>query len=293
MSLPEAVRKQVEEAEELAKKMQAQSEEEEPIEEEVSESEELLEEEKPQREPVEDWEHKYKVLQGKYNAEVPRLHEEIRSLRQANALFEERVKLLEQLVQQKAAAREEHEPEDDAIKTLKEDFPDIYKAVVKLLDQKKHELTTEVEQKITPTTQQLVQQAFYSQLNQLVPDWQELNTDEGFLQWLQQREPFARKTRHELLQEAYHAADAETVAQFFKTYKDQISDRKPQVQNVVPPAGKGRSYSGKEPERKWKQSEIERFYLDAALGKISAKDKERTEREILRAMKEGRISYGV
>jgi len=299
--IPDAVKKQAEEAEELARKIAA---EEQPIEEETPEEGETAEvvdlpaeEQEPQEE---DWEHKYKVLQGKYNAEVPRLQEENRKLQDEMRLLREKLELLEQFIAQsqpkETPQAQPAEAEDEAVKQLKEDFPDIYTGVTKLLEQFERRIASLLEEKVRPvqeTVEQTTMATFQARLSSLVPDWTELNTDSGFLEWLKAVDPFTGKTRHEMLLEAFEARDADRVARFFQAYKDeqQTPKKRPSQATTLPPSGESYTPSvGRRPQgRMWTAQEIKDFYTKKALGKISPEEASRTEAEILRALKEGRV----
>jgi hypothetical protein len=236
-------------------------------------------------------------LQGKYNKEVPRLHEEMRSIRQENDFLRGKLELLERLVAENSriggSQHEESSEEDDDIATLKNDFPEIYKAIEKML---RKSLPKDADSKASyaaQAAQQAVMATFQMKLSSLVPDWQQLNTDPNFLEWLKHRDRFSRRTRHELMLEAFSHGDAETVAEFFNAFKalsgDQSQKAQPR-QHISPPVGRSKS-PGSQSSRTFKQSEIEEFYRRAALGKVDPQTKDRFEREILQAMKEGRVFF--
>lgn len=278
--------------------LKASSQELSPSEDEEKVEEELAEEyrEIPQEEvetPVidedeeEKWKHKYNVLQGKYNAEVPRLQQEVKKLQEENAYLLTKLELLEKVVEETKAQPEKkvedlQEDEDTDIKTLKEDFPEIYRAVKKIMSKT-------VPQEVKTITEEMKQQKtanFFTTLKTLVPNWEELNVDEGFLRWLKEVDLFTGKTRHELLLDAYSKFDVNRVASFFKAYSDGLPINRQQA-HVAP---QSRSISTPATNKKiLRQSQIEDFYRKKALGKISSADAKRFEQEIISAMKEGRI----
>ncbi len=57
-----------------------------------------------------------------------------------------------------------------------------------------------------------------STLDSAVPNWREINTSPEFKAWLRLRDIYSREVKHDLLNKAYSAGDASTVAQFFKGY---------------------------------------------------------------------------
>ncbi|RLG69035.1 hypothetical protein DRN93_01205 [archaeon] len=328
--LPISIQKQAEEARRLEEEIvrQAQEQEETPSEEEPQTEEEVepTTDESPTSEPVgeptqdaeeehaeEDWEHKYRVLQGKYNAEVPRLHDEVKSLKQDNDFLKGKLELLERLMMENAKQEptqpqtptETQEPEPPEVVQLREDFPDIYKGVVKLVERLVAK-QTQIEEKLSSTEENLAQtqaKLFYSALSRQVPDWEALNTSPDFINWLQAREPYTGMSRHELLLQAFQSGDADRVATFFLDYKREMGldsvetpaqpQEKPrQPRNIVPPQGRtSGASSGRRSSKYYRQSEIEEFYRKLALGKIPQQEAKQREAEYIKAMQEGRVLF--
>jgi len=270
---------------------------EEPEAEPVEPSEEPEGKEPEEPEDQEDkWEHKYKVLKGKYDKEVPALHKEIKRLRRDNEELRARIALLEQMITQMRSVQESPEQpedeEDEALRSLKENYPEIYTAISKLLEKK---IKREVEPKVARTADEI----FYAQLTALVPEWQKLNVDPDFLDWLDERDPVSGFTRKQLLHIAYEKRDAQAVANFFKKYlEEQRGTEEPEpatpppaTKAVAPPARRTKK-SGKPTKKIWKQSEVEALYKKAALGKIDPNEWKKLEKELVEAALEGRVLYG-
>ena len=277
--------------------------------EDASEEGEEAQQEEPEK-PV-DWEHKYKVLQGKYNAEVPRLHKEIKALKKEKEDLLARIQLLEQMVMQMQATQMQapaptpqptptEEVEDDDLKALKENYPEVYNALQKLLSK-------QVATEIKPQIEQVAEQTFYTQLSALVPDWQTINVDPKFLAWLNQVDPVSGYTKHQLLRMAYEERDAVKVARFFQAYKQeqqqQVSAEEasttpttpstpPATKAAAPPHRRTAANPARRTNKRvYKQSEIEAFYRDAALGKIPPDEWRNLEKELVAAVVEGRVLY--
>ena len=64
-------------------------------------------------------------------------------------------------------------------------------------------------------------QQYQGRLTALVPDWEKQNTDQGFLDWLNERDPFIGGSRKQALDEAYQALDAQRTADIFLAYRNQ------------------------------------------------------------------------
>jgi Mg2+ and Co2+ transporter CorA len=273
---------------------------EEPAKVEISEEPVAGPEPKPQEEG-DDWEHKYRVLQGKYNAEVPRLHEENRRLREDIEFLKGKMELLQQMVVEKPeeppAQPQKTEVEDEDIKMLEAEFPEIYRAVRKLLD--RYAPKEEIESKLRDTEEQLKKtryESFIKRLTELVPDWERLNSDPIFLSWLQERAPYSVRTKHELMLEAYEIGDADTVSRFFIDFKNtnqpstiSQSNTEQLESMVAPPRSKSTAAVGTQSKTVLSLRNLEQAYKDVVKGKISKEELGRLEKEYVRAMSEGRV----
>lgn len=188
----------------------------------------------------------HKVLQGKYNAEVPRLSEEVRHLK-------------EQLAQT---------PEPD------QPDPDVEKVKSKLLDMYTEEeveaLTGLIQHYAKPKTDSSEIKALRDQLNQvthqtreqqltaLVPDWQQLNASEAFIAYLKEINPESGQERNRHLQEAWGVGDIARAAAIFNNFKERLG--KPTAPPPVEPEQKARAPKAPSVDRKvWRQSEIEQI----------------------------------
>src|SRR5690606_21687938 len=177
----------------------------------------------------EDWEAKYRTLQGILNAEKGRwaaekqaLEERIRSLQQATAQPEPPPASAQAAVRKLITEqdKETYGPELlDLIARAAAEQAD------QIVQQRLAELKPEIEQakqKVTEVTQQVYQskeQEFYGKLAQAVPAWETVNADEGWLRWLGEPDPVFGVPRQIALDNAARALDHERVARMFNTYK--------------------------------------------------------------------------
>lgn len=199
--------------------------------------------------PAADPDHKYKVLQGKYNAEVPRLQktvhaqsEQITSLQQQLVATQN---LLASLGGQRSAAPAQ--PAQDTppapVKLIKDeerrefgdDLIDLMRRVVR---EETASLPQEIDRRVAPVartveqvasaTEQAAQRdaedrrlAVFALLDAQVPKWKEINGDDEFLSWLDQNDPYAGVPRGKLLQQAFQAHDGPRVVAFFRGYQNE------------------------------------------------------------------------
>lgn len=296
--VPTNVKQKAEEADKLAQELfsEEKTEEEAAAEtaeetqpaEETSETEtteeETTQEAAPAQQPYDDtWERRYRVLQGKYDAEIPRLIQENRDLKG---------KL--------DSKKPEESVEDRELETFKEDFPDIYNAMERMLSSKIPASISEKLNGLEQVTYKTLQDRLFEKLAENVPDWDKMNTDEGFLSWLGQKDRYSPYTRHQLLAAAFENSDADTVINFFKDYKDtatpaQTKEKPPKKdmgKYVAPTTSKKSGTIPTADEKQiFKKQEIESYYRDLALGKIimTPEQKAAKEKEIWQAVHEGRV----
>lgn len=246
----------------------------------------------PQDPPEENpWEHKYKVMEGKYRAEVPRLAADNRDLRQKlDSLSAE----MEQLKSQASKPSQPLISAEDREK-YGDDLLDVIKRTAQEQVAAKDQEIAELKRRLDSVHQDTAKNAevsFYDQLATKVPDWVTINADDNFLKWLDEYDELTGRTRQDLLSDAEASRDAERVARFFTKWKSTqqqnvaTSQRNLQAQVtpdsnkvVKPPVGK----------RYFTRAEIADFYAAARRGEIGSKDMIAMEAEIHSATVEGRI----
>tara|TARA_R110000772_G_scaffold51809_5_gene118877 strand:+ start:3703 stop:4782 length:1080 start_codon:yes stop_codon:yes gene_type:complete len=279
--------------------------------------------------PVEDegLEHKYKTLQGMYNSE-----------KRKNSEMSGRIDGLEKVLSQMQTLRDN--AADGQPKTVQEqavaaavspeeveeygaDFIDVMKraaleAVSGEMQNMRDENTRlkEIIGGVGQKQEQTAQERFYSELDGMVSNWQTINQDPSFLDWLGEVDAYAGEPRQKLLRKAFDRSDAVRVARFFKGYTDENAAVQKATSTTAPapaqqaaaPArvsletlaapGEGSSGSadntGQSAARMWKESDIGAFYNAAREGRFKGKDDayRQTEAQIQSAISEGRILVG-
>lgn len=290
MALPRQVEKQLKELEELEKQLsavpEAQDTEETPVEgvEDAVESEPIEQEAEPEakKEPeaeakpepeqakksdddVHVWKQKYKTLQGMYDAEVPRLHGQVKEL---NAQLEKlQVKFDKQLEATKKAEEVARLVTDDDVQTFGEDLIEVQRKVAREVAgefeaklAKLQQENEELREQVTSTSSKIAESSFEQRLHRLVPDFEQVNASPEWISWLNEVDPLLRGPRMTIAQQAYEAGDAEAVAHYVRLFKETqvVEDAAPkastkeverQIQptrsasSTAAPTGKGRIYS--------------------------------------------------
>ena len=333
MALPKAIQQQVEAADELVQQLTAEKpgESQEPPEE-PTETSNLNEPpaDPPPVEPQsntfsqetevapkpnvseESWEVKYHSLRGKYDAEVPRLHADLREMKTQIA----------QLLADKVAAEAKAEAAQQAAKVQqqsliteqdKEAFgPDLIDLIERATESKiatfrerEADLVGQIKELKSQlgnvSERQVVsdKDRFLMALGQRVPDWEALNVDKGFLEWLQVLDPVYGLPRQAALTSAYEVLDVDRVAAIFNTYKQLVSPATTKARQnnqdlqrqVAPTRSRSSSTTATEVQNNkiYTESEIQQFYNDWRRGYIDNDEAAKMEKEIHAAITQGRV----
>ena len=156
------------------------------------------------------------------------------------------------------------------------------------------------------------QQNVYSSLTAVVPQWREINRDEGFKAWLEEPDMFSGRKRNDMLQEAFSRHEGNRVVSFFKGFLEAagLPQNSPAQGNAAPPLpngqaserpsledfaapGRARSTPQNLPLDKpvYTVAWIAKFTADKIAGKYRGReaDADAIERDIFQAQHEGRI----
>jgi phage host-nuclease inhibitor protein Gam len=270
----------------------------------------------PAPEPQGDaWEARYKVLQGKYNKEVPRLTRDLGELREQLGLMTNQMREL-------TAAPKQYNVDIESIAAEvpihQEEVDEYGEELLDLMGRRALQAVLpeirRIEARIEEIARNLVgvnssvevnhHEKFLQRLDTEHKAWRKLNTDEGFLDWLEELDPFTGVARKHLLEDAVKNKDAERALTFFRAFEG--DDRKPAA--AAPAAkrqqetamarmaapGQGRTASAtsapQEPEL-WTRSDIGRFYADVRKGVFRGREaeKDQIERSIIAAAAQNRV----
>jgi hypothetical protein len=242
-----------------------------------------------------------------YDAEVPRLHSDMRELRSQ----------LEKLQREAAAPKPDTKPTtpeklvtDADVEAFGSDLIEVQRKVAREvaaefrgeLDAMKAE-NEKLREQLTATGSQVSEASFEQRLHRMVPDFEAVNVDPKWIAWLNEIDPLLRGPRLTVAQTAFNQGDAEGIAHYVNLFKATLapavpSEQKPdskaeelarQVQpnrtanNAPPTSQKGKIYTDRDIQGMFKRS-IE-------LGAKGQPDEARKlEAEIDLAYKEGRVT---
>lgn len=263
------------------------------------------------------WEHRYKSMKGRYD----RSEAQIRTL-------SEQISNLQNVIATLQTAPQNYSQDDDADYSTSrlitpEEEKDYGSEFLSVVGKKaKEELTPEVaklRREIAGLKQQLngvgnyvagnARERMENLMNEQLPNWKEVNVNSEFLNWLKLPDAYSGAIRHELLKAAYERNDAPRVLAFFKGFLAEEAATNPaergpdlpdgatvqpkiSLETLAAP-GRAKTAAASAPAEKpsFTRAMISKFYADSAAGRYRGKEaeKDRIERQIFEAEREGRI----
>lgn len=258
-------------------------------------------------EPVvaeEKWEQKYKTLKGMYDAEVPRLHADLRDLK---AQVDNLRKASEtKPVEPAKPVTAEKLVTDADVEAFGSDLIEVQRKVAREvaaefrgeLDAMRAE-NEKLREQLTSTGTQVSEASFEQRLYRMVPDFEAVNADPKWIAWLNEVDPLLRAPRSSVAQQAFNRGDAEGVAHYVAMFKkntapveptaDKTEELERQIQpnrsatSTPPTSQKGKVYTN---------ADIEKMFRKATdLGvKGRVDEAKKLEAEIDAAFMEGRVT---
>ena len=333
MALPKQVQEQIKEVEELEKTLKAQGESEvkevkkkktskKKTKEVAADTEVEVLEEPPQDEPVleeaapaddiqeevtDTFKQKYSTLKGKYDAEVPRLHQQVRELTEQIDAIRKNAEDAKKVEAEKPKEKVSYVTDADR-EEYGDDLIDFQRRVAQEVSQESEErfeqqarVIEELREQVSNTGSQVGEVGFTQKLNNLVPGFDQLDNDERWVAWLNEIDPMTRGPRRDQAQAAFNSGDAEAVAHYVSLFRGSVepiangkSVRETELEKQVAPnrsasstatrsAGKdAKIYSEKEINKSW-----DKIRTLSSKGKYD--DAAKLEAELTVAYMEGRV----
>ena len=248
----------------------------------------------PDADPNSDaWEQKYKVIANKYSAEIPRYAQEVRSLKEKIAGLESKIEELKAAPAQQAPVQKV-KPEE--VEEYGEKFYDFVKRaaseVVPNAPTGDVDKLKESVDAVAKQQRQIATTRFFEELGKLAPQWEQLNTDQEFLEWLNGLDAYTGRPRQDLFDGAYGELDAWRVANFFNAYTGEKpkepESQTPSLESQVVPSS-SRAATPPPSKKFWNTNEVARFYDDCRRGVYNEDEAARIEKDIFAAQAEGRF----
>lgn len=301
MAIPKAVQRQAEEAEKLAQQIKEEEEKQRALD--TPPEPAPAEQPQPGSQQNDDWEHRYKVLDGKYKAEVPRLNQQIQEEQSKRSELEQRAQAMEAELK---AAREEAAANQAPPEYLEKLRGEYNEDLVSAFEAQRTE-NTELKKTITELSakvklmegnvstvqkdsEELQYDRYIASIDRAVPNWREINNSKEFHGWLAQKDPIAGEVRQKMLDRMDTAWDSAAVIRMFNAYLAQAGqgNKGPSMENMEQPATKGNGTPTAD-QKVWTVQEIKEFYNAAARKLVSPEDFKRINNEIETAQREGRV----
>lgn len=266
----------------------------------------------PQPSEAEVANHRYNVLQGKYNTETGRLMGVAQALEAENQRIMRR--LAEAQQQPQAPTRREEQFDLSAVtQKEREEYGEELVALmariakansgpeVARLQAQVGQLQNVLNQNVQTVTQG-ARERVYLALKEWDPMWEATNVSQEFLDWLDQLDIMSGLARKTALMGAFEANDAQRVVGIFKAFKVEDARSRPSAPTPAAPAvdrnslvapGQPRGSAAAAPNgqggRIWSEQEINDFYSRVQRKRISEEERVATQNEINKALVEGRV----
>lgn len=239
MALPKQVEQQLREIEEIEKQMGGPSKPAEdtaavdiqqtdpaPAEEPIASEPEVK---APEVKTTSDWEHKYRTLEGKYSAEVPRLHQQNKELATTLQSLQERVELLDAAAP--STSDDDRLVSDKDVEEYGQDLIDVQRRVAREVlssELKARDVKiAQLEKALTKTGGDVATMSFEQRLAMEVPDFAAINADPAWIAWLDETDPYTGEPRRAFAEFAYTNGDISKirkVVDFYKTNTNQTPE---------------------------------------------------------------------
>jgi hypothetical protein len=273
--------------------------------------------------PAEDYEQKYKTLQGMFNLELPKLRSDIKERDDKLAQMESLMASLQTLpaapalpatVQISDAEKAEWGDSIEMMRKVSKAELHPVLAEIATLKTALNNLATSLNTSVLPQVRHVAQQQatsatdqFWGNLQQAVPNWQQTNNDPDFQSWLLSVDDLTGHTRQSFLEQAQKALDVNRVIAFFRSYAAASGKTIPtatphlsaqpngSASELEAQLAPGRSRGGKPPvnptAKTYTQADIAKFYDDVRKGVYRGREAERNqiEADIFAANKDNRV----
>lgn len=172
----------------------------------------------------ETWQQRYKTLKGMYDAEVPRLHAQMKELK---AEMDTVRKAAETKAPEPVAPKEQEKlVTDEDVQAFGADLIEVQRKVAREvamefrgdIDALRAE-NAKLQEQLNQTGTKVTEASFEQRLHRAVPDFEAVNADPKWIEWLNEIDPLLRAPRKVVAQEAFNKGDAEAVAHYVTLFR--------------------------------------------------------------------------
>jgi enoyl reductase-like protein len=269
-------------------------------------TEQVTSTETPAPQAEEKWEQKYRILQGKYDAEVPRLHQQNKEL--ATQLQTLQAQVTELAKPKEAPKQEERLVTEADEEAFGKDLLDVQRRIAREIMRehvaplqgelsKRDARIEQLENMLTRTQGDVTSMTFEQQLERVVPDFSKINADPKWVAWLDAVDSNGDSIRPRA-EAAYNAGDIGKVAKYVEAFKATLapvrkneSNQQELRQQVAPPKTATPQSNVPQGERVYTEAEANRLWDKVTKLYTQGKNDEglSLENELSAAYAQGRI----
>lgn len=244
----------------------------------------------------ETWQSRYNALQGKYNAEVPRLHQQLRELTQYVQQVEAKVNTPSDPI---VPTDRLNEKDREAAELFGEDLVNYIRERSQAEAERRIAELKQSQQHVEQRIAQSEHERFFAQVEAAVPNWRDIDKDPAWLGWLEEYDPMLGAPRQAAVNEAVKARDSARAIHLFNAF---LGTRRPAsasapaqpsraLQEQVTPRPAGNASVASAPQvRIYTQADIAKLLDPRHFNRLPREQQIALERDIDLAYEEGRIA---
>lgn len=254
---------------------------------------------------VEYWRKRFETVQGMLNAELPKLNQQLKER-------DQRLEELEAKMKEKTAEPESLVSDRD-VEDFGSDLVDmVRRASTEVFDKRVSALTSALEKRFAELTAKLgtvegtvVQNEtdrFWGKVKSLVPNFDEVNVDPRWIEFLDTAPEFSVETYRELAGKAIATGDADKVAKLVKAWeatlpatktkqKQQTNQAELERQIAPSTARASQPATANAGQKIWSAAEYEYVFSNQARNERTTAELDALQQDAMRAVAEGRIRW--
>jgi len=224
----------------------------------------------------EDWQQKYRTLKGMYDAEVPRLHAQMKELRTEMQTLrnppEPQVKPAEKPAEKLVTDEDVDAFGAELIEVQRKVAREVANEFRAELDSLRTE-NADLKKRVDDTSAQVTTAGFEQRLSQAVPDFNAVNADPRWIAWLEEIDPILRGPRKSVAQQAFNQGDVEAIAHYVGLFQGTITltasdtkaaDKAAELERQVQPKRNASNSTGTAQPRTYTNAEVTTMFAQAA-----------------------------
>lgn len=254
------------------------------------------------------WKSRFSTLQGKFNAEVPQLYQQLKEqgqqIAQLTKALQEREVKPEAKTQSVVTEKDVDDYGQDLIDLIRRVSSESAEKVVARASSELVERFGAMQEQVGHVTSKVEQtsaERFWDTVKRIVPDWTAVDNDPDWRDWLDTAPRFSKRTYRELAVEAISAGDAQAVAELVAMWKGVSPSRptsvpapNPQAElqrQVTPSSSRSSTPPPQQSGRIWTRQEYEAAMDVRNVQRLGQKKADELEAEANAAVAEGRVRW--